>query len=98
MVRLALEGVVVHGENLLVVVLARDGVGNLEEVHELVDEHEQALVAGTGEELGEKLEVVVPVVIRDDDVDAQLGLGLGLGAEFAAQPAQRRALALLVLV
>ena len=93
---LALERVVVHGEDLLVVVLARGGVGDLVEVHELVDEHDEALVAGPHEELGEELEVLVPGVVGDAGVDAQLAARLGLGAELAAQPLDDGRLALLV--
>ena len=42
--RFALQGVVIHREDLLVVILAGDRVGNLVEVYQLVDEHEHALV------------------------------------------------------
>ena len=96
MVRLALEGVVVHGEDLLVVVLARDRVRDLVEVDELVHQHDEALVAGAHEELGKELEVLVPVVVADAGVDAELGLGLGLCAVLAAQPLGAQRLALLV--
>ena len=85
-VRLALERVVVHGEDLLVVVLARGGVWDLVEVYELVDENDEAPVAGSHEELREELEVLVPGVVGDAGVDAQLAPRLGLGAKLAAQP------------
>ena len=94
--RFALEGVVVHGEDLLVVVLACDGVGDLVEVDQLVDEHEQPLVAGAPQEAREQLEVVVPVVVGDDHVDAELGARFGLGAVLAAQPLGDVGLGLLV--
>ena len=84
--RAALECVVVHGENLLVVVLARHGVGNLVQVHELVDKHNQARVARALEEARKQLDVVVPVVVANHDVHAQVGLGLGTGAVLAAEP------------
>ena len=97
-VGLALEGVVVHREDLLVVVLTRDGVRDLVEVYELVDEDEHALVARALEELGKELEVVVPVVVRDADVDAKLLAGLGLGSILAAKPAEHGAATLVVAV
>ena len=84
--RTALERVVVHGEDLLVVVLARNSVGNLVQVHELIDKHNQTRVARALEEARKQLDVVVPVVVADDDVHAQVGLGLGTGAVLAAKP------------
>ena len=63
---LALERVVVHGQDLLVVVLARDRVGNLIQIHELVDEHQHALVAAADQKTRDEFDVVVPVVIADD--------------------------------
>ena len=96
MVRLALQGVVVHRENLLVVVLARDGVGDLVEVHQLIDKHEHALVAAQHQETRKQLDVVVPVVIADDRRASQVGAGLALGAVLAAQPTGHAAHGLLV--
>ena len=84
MVRLALQRVVVHGEDLLVVVLTRDGVGDLVEVHQLVDEHEHALVAGAHQKACKELDVVVPVVVADDARDAELAFCFSFGAIFAA--------------
>ena len=84
--RLALERVVVHGQDLLVVVLACDGVGNLIQIHELVDEHQHALVAAADQKARNELNVVVPVVIADDGRGAQLGACLTLGAVLAANP------------
>ena len=84
--RLALECVVVHGQDLLVVVLARDRVGNLIQIHELVDEHQHTLVAAADQKTRDELNVVVPVVIADDGRGAQLGASLALGTVFAADP------------
>ena len=64
--RLALERVVVHGQDLLVVVLARNGVGNLIQIHELVDEHQHALVATANQKTRDEFDVVVPVIVADD--------------------------------
>ena len=94
--RLALQGVVVHGEDLLVVILARDGVRDLVEVHKLVDHDDQALIACAYEEAREQLDVVVPVVIGDDGRGAQIGLRLGLGAVFAAHPTGNAAFRLVI--
>ena len=84
--RFALERVVVHGQDLLVVILARDRVGNLIQIHELVDEHQHALVAAADQKARNELNVVVPVVIADDGRGAQLGACLTLGAVLAANP------------
>ncbi len=43
--RFALQGIVIHGEDLLVIVLAGDGVGNLIDVYQLIHEHKQPRVA-----------------------------------------------------
>ena len=66
--------------------MARDGVGNLIQIHEFVDEHQHALVAAADQKARNELNVVVPVVIADDGRGAQLGTGLALGAVFAADP------------
>ena len=95
-VRLALERVVVHREDLLVVVLAGDGVWDLVEVHQLIDEDEHALIAGAHEELREELEVVIPVIIADAAGDAELATGLGLGAVLAAEPPEDGGTALVI--
>ena len=42
---LALHGVVIQGEDLFVVVLPGDGVGNFVDVHQLVDEHQHTGIA-----------------------------------------------------
>ena len=81
-----LERVVVHGQDLLVVVLARDGVGNLIQIHKFVDEHQHALVSAADQKACNELNVVVPVVVADDGRGAQLGARLALGAVLAADP------------
>ena len=66
--------------------MARDGVGNLIQIHEFVDEHQHTLVAAADQKARNELNVVVPVVIADDGRGAQLGACLALGAVFAANP------------
>ena len=66
--------------------MACDGVGNLIQIHELVDEHQHALVAAADQKARNELNVVVPVVIADDGRGAQLGACLALGAVLAANP------------
>ena len=85
-VRLSLERVVVHGEHLLVVVLPAHRVGNLVEVHHLVEKDDESLVARAHEEGRENLEVVIPVVVADHYVHTQLAPCLGLVAILAAEP------------
>ena len=84
--RLALHGVVVHGEHLLVVVLPTDGVRDFVDVDQFIDHDNQPAITGLDEEIGKQLEIVVPVVVADDDADAQLAACLGLGCVFAAEP------------
>ena len=96
--RLSLERVVIHGEDLLVVVLARDGVGDFVQVDQLVDHDEHALVARTHQKARQQLDVVVPVIVSDDGAVAQLRLCLGLGAVLSAQPLDHVGKLLLVLL
>ena len=93
---LALQCVVVHGQDLLVVVLARDGVGDFVQVYEFVDEHQHALIAAADQKARDELDVVVPVVVADDGRGAQLGACLALGAVLAANPFGHAAHALFV--
>ena len=51
--RLALHGVVVHGQNFLLIILPGDGVGNFVDVHQLVNEDEHTGVARLLEKTGE---------------------------------------------
>ena len=94
--RLALERIVVHRENLLIVVLSGDGVGYLVDIHKLVDEDHKALVSCLTEEKGQELEIVVPVVVGDDYRHAQLLTRLGLGGILAAKPFQHPAFKFIV--
>ena len=73
---LALQGVVVHSQNLFVIVLARDRIRDLVDIDQLVDHDKHACVAGQAEKGREKLEVLVPVIIIDDDIDPQFLLCL----------------------
>ena len=91
-----MQGVVVHSQQLLVVVLAGYAVGDLVEVHQLIHEDDQAAVTRAVEEEGEELEVVVPVVVRDGHVHTQIGARLGLVGVFAAEPVQHLPLQLVV--
>ena len=50
---LALHGVVVHGQNFLVIILPGDGVGNFVDVHQLVNEDKHTGVARLLEKTGE---------------------------------------------
>ncbi len=84
--RLALQRVVVHRQHLLVVVLSRDGVRNLVDVHQLVNHNHQPCITGQAEEGGEELQVVVPVVVSDDDVHPEFLLGLLLETVFPSEP------------
>ena len=81
-----LQGVVVHRQQLFVVVLPRDRVGDFINVHQLVDENQQPAVTGLLQKQREQLDVVEPVVVGDDDVHAQFVFRLSLGRVLAAEP------------
>ena len=83
---LPLHDVVVHHQYLLIVVLAGDCMGYLHDVHKLVYHDNEALVARADEKRRQQLDVVVPVVVGDNDVYAEILLGLGLGGVLSAQP------------
>ena len=53
---------------------------------QLVYEDDESLVAGPDEELREELEVLVPGLVGNAGVHAELGARLGLGAILAAKP------------
>ena len=93
---LALHGVVVHGEDLFIVVLAGNAVGNFVDVHQFVDQHQHAAVAGFFQEHGEQLDILVPVVVGDNDVHAQFRPGFSLGIVFPAEPLDHLCLAFVV--
>ena len=65
-------------------------MGDLVEVHALVDEDQEASVAHFADESRPELEEVVPVIVVDDDGNGhtQLGSSLGLGGVLASEPAQ----------
>ena len=90
--RLSLKRVVVHRENLLVVVLARNGVRDFVEIDELVNENEETFVARALQKERKDLEKVVPVVVGGNEIDAERSLGFGLRSEFAAEPLENKAL------
>ena len=96
MLGLALQRVVIHLQDLLVVVLAGDGVGDLVQIDQLVDEDEHAAVSGSGEKAREQLDVVVPGVVIDDGAYPQFRSGLRLGAVLAAQPFDGAAFCLVI--
>ena len=98
MVRLALKRIVVHGEDFLVVVLPRDGVGDLIQVHQLVDHHQQTLVSGARQKLGKQLQIVVPGIVGDAGIDAQFTARFGLRAVLATKPLRNIALYLIVFL
>ena len=75
-VRFSLERVIVHRQNLLVVVVARDRIRDLVDVHKFIDKDHQSLVTGLPEEKREQLQVIVPVLVCDDDIHPQILPGL----------------------
>ena len=93
---LALHGVIVHGEDLLVIVLPGDGVGDLIDVYQLVNEHQHPGVPRLLEKAGEELQILVPVVVGDDDADPKLLPGLGFGGVLPPEPFEDLALGLIV--
>ena len=93
---LALHGVIIHGEDLLVIVLPGDGVGDLVDVYQLIDQHQHPGVPRLLEEAGEELQILIPVVVGDNDVDPKLLPGLGFGGVLPPEPFEDLALGLIV--
>ena len=92
----ALKAVVDDPQDLLVVGVARLGVGQLVQVDHLVQANEQTGEPGHGHEPGEQLELVVEVRVVDDRAYPERGPGIGAGAVLPAQPAHRVGLELVV--
>ena len=85
---LSLHGVVIHGQNFLIVVLSGDGIGNFINVDQFIDQHQHSGITGLFQKTGEQFQILIPVVIRDDNVDAQLLFGFGFGSVFSPEPLQ----------
>ena len=81
-----MEHIVVDRENLFVVVLPRDAVWNFVEINELIDEYQQSLIARAAQKQCKELQKVVPVVIGDHQIDAELRFSLCARRIFSAQP------------
>ena len=96
MLGLALHGVVVHGQDLLVVILPCDGVGNFVNIYQLVNQNQHTGVARLLQEAGKQLQIFIPVVVRDDHMDPQLLPRFGLGAVFAPEPLEDLGLGLVI--
>ena len=88
MAGLALEHIVVDGQNLFIVVGPGDGVGYLEDIDQLVDDNQQSLIPRAGQEGGEQLQKVIPGFVGDDKIDSQLVLCLLPGGVFSPEPFQ----------
>ena len=71
MLRLALHHVVVHGEQHLVVILSCNRIRNLTEIRRLIEQNQRARITRAAKELREKLDVIVPVLIAHNEVDAE---------------------------
>ena len=86
--RLALKRIVVHRENLLVIILSGNGVGYLVDIDKFVDENQKALVASLTKEECQQFKIVVPVVIGNDYLNAEFLARLRLGGILATKPFQ----------
>ena len=71
MLRLALHHVVVHGEQHLVVILPCNRIRNLAEIRRLIEQNQCARIARAAKELREEFDVIVPVLIAHNEVDAE---------------------------
>ncbi len=89
--RLALKRVVIHRENLLIIILSGNGVGYLVDIDKLVDENQKSLIACLTKEEGQELKIVVPVVVGNDHRDTELLACLCLGGILATKPFQHLA-------
>ena len=84
--RLALKRVVVHRENLLVIILSGNGVGYLVDIDKFVDENQK--VASLTKEECQQFKIVVPVVIGNYYRNAEFLARLRLGGILATKPFQ----------
>ena len=84
--RLPLESVIVHGQDLLIIVVSGNRLRNLVDIHQLIHKDQHPLVAGKPEKHREQLQVLIPVVIRDDGIYPQILPCLGTGHILAAEP------------
>src|SRR5690606_13846156 len=91
-----LQGVIEDTQNLLVVSVASLGVGELVQVHQLIETYRQSATAGQPNESREQLELIVDRRIVDDGSHTQCGAGICPGSELATQPADSIRLELLV--
>ena len=60
---------------------------DLVDVHEFIDKDEHPRIARLPQECGEEFQILVPVVVRDDDVHAKIVPRLGFRRVFPAEPA-----------
>ncbi len=81
---------------MLVVGFARLGAGELEQVDQLIEADEEAAVVGEAHEACEQLQLVIDAGVGDDRSHAECLAGVGFGCVFAAQPANRGSLQLLI--
>ena len=94
--RLALQSVIIHGEQLLIIILSGDGIGDLVKIDQLIDHDHHARIAGMTEKDGKELQIIIPVIIRDEDIDPELFLCFPLQRIFAAEPADDLRLRLII--
>ena len=88
--RATLQHIIQDPENLLVVRVSGLGMGQLVEVDHLIQQHEQAAIAGEAHERSIELQVIVDALVIDDVADPQRRPCFGSRAVFRPQPAQRR--------
>ena len=91
-----MQSVIIHGEQLFIIILSGDGIGDLVKIDELIDHDHHARIAGMTEEDGKELQIIIPVIIRDEDIDPELFLCFPLQRIFAAEPADDLRLRLII--
>ena len=84
--RFPLQGVVVHRQHLLIVILPCDGIRDLVEVDQLVDHDHHSFISRKTEEHCKQLQILIPVVVRDKDADTELVPGLPFQGIFPPKP------------
>ena len=83
---LSLHGIVEHGKDLLIVILTGNGIGNLIDIDQFIDQDKKAGITSLFQEIGKDFKVFIPVIIGDDDIDAEFFPGLCLCLVFPAEP------------
>ena len=96
MLRLPLHHVVVHGEQHLVVILPCNRIRNLAKIRHLIEQNQRARITRAAKELREEFDVIVPILVAHNEVDAERLPRFALVLILPAKPLEYQLLFLIV--